>query len=393
MERVPPAAYGGTERVVYELVRQLVERGHDVTTFATADSDVPGHHVATAPRALRPAGITDNPLPWIVATAQEAIALAREGAFDIVHGHLEATSMLLAAACPVPVIATFHGRVDHPAMAAVFHRSEAHPVAISAHQAATRPEARWAAVIHNGLSLGDAPFGGRRDDSLVFVGRVSPEKGLMEAIDIARRAGRPLKIAAKVGPLPAEQAYYHELVRPALEAAGSDVEFLGELDGAERDRLVAASYATLMPGAWPEPFGLVAIESLACGTPVIARRVGALPEIIREGVDGFFGDDAQHMASLVDRVDELDRDTLRDDAIDRFNASRMTDDYERLMERLVAEWTPTGAASPETALRAARVPMTRIAPSSRVRPRDAGARETASRETGSREPGSRAAAG
>lgn len=330
-EAVPPAAYGGTERIVYELVRELDARGHAVTTFASGDSDVPGTLVPTAPRALRPAGNGDDPFPWLMATAREVIARARAGEFDLVHTHVEYLGALIAEAAPVPVIATHHGRVDHPAAARALDASPAHHVAISKHQAATQPDARWAAIVHNGLTLHDAPFEGRRDDALVFVGRVSPEKGVVEAIEIAKRAGRPLRIAAKIGPTPPEQEYAREIFQPALDRAGSDVEFVGELDGPARDRLVAVSYATLMPGAWPEPFGLVAIESLSCGTPVITRRVGALPEIVRERVDGFFGDDVTHLASLVARVEGLDRERIRREVIDRFSAARMADGYERLM--------------------------------------------------------------
>ena len=140
-----------------------------------------------------------------------------------------------------------------------------------------------------------------------------------------------------MGPTPHEQAYNGEVFEPALRAAGDAVEFLGELDGPSRDQVVATSFATLMPGAWPEPFGLVAIESLACGTPVITRRVGALPEIVREGVDGFFGDDVLHLASLVERVPTIDRERVRDEAIERFSAARMADGYERLMLAVVAD--------------------------------------------------------
>jgi glycosyltransferase involved in cell wall biosynthesis len=146
-----------------------------------------------------------------------------------------------------------------------------------------------------------------------------------------------LRIVAKVGPTPREQEYSRDVFEPALKTAGDDVEFLGELDGPSRDQVVATSFATLMPGAWPEPFGLVAIESLACGTPVITRRVGALPEIVREGVDGFFGDDVLHLASLVERVPTISREQIRDEAIERFSAARMADGYERLMLAVVAD--------------------------------------------------------
>jgi glycosyltransferase involved in cell wall biosynthesis len=279
-------------------------------------------------------------------TVREVLEHARRGAFDVIHAHLESLGAVLADASPVPVIATHHGRVDHPATGRALRGSRAHHVAISTHQASTQPEAPWAAVIHNGLSLEGAPFERRRDDALVFVGRVSPEKGVVEAIEIAKRAGRPLRIVAKVGPTPREQEYHRDVFEPALRAAGDDVQFLGELDGPSRDQVVATSFATLMPGAWPEPFGLVAIESLACGTPVITRRVGALPEIVREGIDGFFGDDVVHLASLVERAAALDREPFRLEAIDRFSASRMADGYERLIEAIVGSGVTVEALPP-----------------------------------------------
>jgi glycosyltransferase involved in cell wall biosynthesis len=345
-ERVPPVAYGGTERVVFELVRELHERGHEVTTFASGDSEVPGVLVPTVQTALRRAPVQDDPFPWLMATARDVIAHARRDEFDVIHTHLEYLGALIADAIPVPVIATHHGRVDHPAAAMALRDSPAHHVAISEHQASTQPHAHWAAVVHNGLRLDDAPLQGRRDDALVFVGRVSPEKGVVDAIEIAQRVGRPLRIVAKVGPTPPEQAYFREVFRPALKAAGSGVDFVGEMDAAARDQLVATSHATVMPGSWPEPFGLVAIESLACGTPVIARRVGALPEILREGIDGFFGDDVPHLASLVDRVSGLDREQIRRDVIERFSAARMAGGYESLM-RSVATPASTAETRPE----------------------------------------------
>ena len=166
----------------------------------------------------------------------------------------------------------------------------------------------------------------------------------MEAIEIAQLSDRPLKIAAKVHPTGPERAYYDAVFLPALEAAGSSIEFVGELDEADRDQLFAESYASLMPGSWPEPFGLVAIEALACGTPVIARRVGGLPEIIRDGVDGFFGDDTTQLAFQVPRVDELDRQAIRDSVLDRFSAGRMTDGYEAIYRAALAG----GGASTDT---------------------------------------------
>jgi glycosyltransferase involved in cell wall biosynthesis len=258
-------------------------------------------------------------------TLHEVLARATE--FDIIHSHMEWASLLLARVSPVPVVSTFHGRLDLPYADAMFRDPPAGLVAISQNQADTHPDVPWAAVVHNGLRLSEAPFGTQRTDALCFVGRVAPEKGIVEAIDIALQAGRPLRIAAKAGPTATEREYFETVFQPALKAAGRSVEFLGELDQADRDELFAQSHASLMPGSWPEPFGLVLIESLACGTPVIARRIGALPEILRDGIDGFFGDDVTAMAFKVDRVVDLDRRAIRESVLTRFSVERMTDRY------------------------------------------------------------------
>ena len=328
MERVPPRAYGGTERVAFELIRELDRRGHQVTTFASGDSEVPGRHITTVPEALRPAGYAGDAAPYFYLTIQSVLDHLDD--FDIIHSHLEWANVLLARISPIPVISTFHGRLDLPWAEAILRISPPGLVAISANQASTHPDIPWAGIVHNGLTLDDAPFDRRRGEGLCFVGRVAPEKGIVEAIAIAQACGRPLRIAAKTGPGAAERDYFENVFMPALAAAGPSIEYLGELEQAERDLLFAESYASLMPGSWPEPFGLVAIEALACGTPIVAKRVGALPEIIRDGVDGFFGDDADQLAFLVERVADLDRAAIRASVLDRFSAGRMTDGYEAI---------------------------------------------------------------
>ncbi|HTG42180.1 MAG TPA: glycosyltransferase family 4 protein [Methylomirabilota bacterium] len=335
LERVPPERYGGTERVMYELIVELVRRGHEVTTFASGDSEVPGIHVPTVPVALRPADFKDDPMGYFLTTAHAVLDSQDE--FDVIHSHLEWMSLLLARAAHVPVAATFHGRLDLPwSRELLSSPTPAHLVAISKSQASPHPEVDWT-VVYNGLTLTGAPFERRRSDALCFVGRVAREKGIVEAIEIATLAGRPLRIAAKIAPTGVEHDYYEEVFLPALKAAGSSVEFLGEVAGPERDQLFAESYASLMPGSWPEPFGLAAIEALACGTPVLARRVGGLPEIIRDGVDGFFGDDVTELAFHVPEVASLNRRAIRKTVIERFSAARMADGYEALYRRILGE--------------------------------------------------------
>ena len=332
METVPPEGYGGTERVVAELVTELLRRGHEVTTFASGDSQVPGELIATVPIALRPAGHGGDVGGYMLTTVLKV--LDRERDFDIIHSHLEWYSLALRRAATRPIVATWHGRLDLPWSRDAFADDPPGQVAISESQAAVHPNVPWT-IVHNGLTLDNAPFERRRNENLAFVGRVTPEKGIVEAIEIAKRSDRPLKIAAKVGPTPKEREFDERVFQPALKAAGSSVEFLGELSGEDRDALFASSYAVLMPGSWPEPFGLVAIEALACGTPVLARRVGGLNEIIRDGLDGFFGDDVTELAFLVDRVAELDRVAIRASVIDRFSAARMADGYEAVYARML----------------------------------------------------------
>jgi len=332
-EPVPPRGYGGTERVVSALVDVLIARGHHVTTFASGDSTVAGDLVPTVERALRPDGYRGDPAPWIHATVRAVLERAAE--FDVIHAHLEWANPVLALTCRVPVISTFHGRLDLPWAAGLLAGVDG-LVAISRSQAASHPEVRWTDVVHNGLPLERAAFETRRDDDLVFLGRIAPEKGILDAFEIARRTGRTLRIIAKRPVIPAEVEYHERVYLPALRAAGSLVVDFGELGEAERDVVVAHSHSLVMPGSWPEPFGLAAIEALACGTPVVARPVGALPEIVRDGIDGFLAHDVDGMAAAVARVADLDRAAVRASVIERFSAERMARHYELLYLRAVA---------------------------------------------------------
>jgi glycosyltransferase involved in cell wall biosynthesis len=333
LARVPPLRYAGTERIVAALGEELHRRGHEVTLIGPGDAEVAYPIIPTVPEALWPAGFRGDPNPYFERTV-EVVAAHRE-AFDIVHSHLEEWLLPLAAAPGVPIVTTFHGRLDvRPVAAALDDNPEAPVVAISASQRRWYPSARWVATVPHGLPYPDRPVVERPEPRLALVGRATHEKGVAEAIAVARVTGRPLVIAAKAI-APDELAFVDEIIRPAV--ASGCATFLGEVTGPERDDLLAASSATLMLGGWPEPFGLVAIESLALGTPVIGRRAGALPEIVEHGVDGFLVDDVTEAVFALERLWTLDRAAVARRTRERFSVARMADRYEAVYARVVGE--------------------------------------------------------
>jgi len=332
MKAVPPVGYGGTERVVAALADGLHARGHDVTVFATGDSHVPCRLVPIRDESLWVDGYRGD----ISAYMQIAAARVWEHAdeFDIIHSHLETHGFLLARHCPTPVVTTLHGRLDDSGTPDLLDEFRDIPlVSISRNQRRWWPDANWVATIHHGQELSGSPFREQPGEYLAVVGRIAPEKGIAESIELARRTGRPLKLAAKALD-PTEIAMREELVTPAVEAG--TIEFVGEVLPPERDELLAGGFATLMLGSWPEPFGLVAIESLATGTPVIGRRTGALPEIVEEGIDGFLVDDLGEAQLALSRIASLDRTEIRRRALKRFSVDRMTGAYERVYRSLIA---------------------------------------------------------
>jgi glycosyltransferase involved in cell wall biosynthesis len=331
LEAVPPIGYGGTERIVAELVRELHRRGHQVTTFASGDSRVPGRLVATVPEALRPAGLTGAAEAGFRQTAEQVLALESE--FDLIHVHVDTVNAEVARRARVPVAATFHGRLDQPWARSALHEAAGGMVAVSADQTRVHPGVDWT-VIHHGITFDPPPLRPEPGDDLCFVGRIAPEKGFLDAIEVARLTGRRLLAATKASTLASDRDYEESVIRPALGRA--DVTMLGELSQRDRDELVASCRASVVPSAWPEPFGLVVIEALACGTPVLARRVGGIPEILRDGVDGFLGDDARQLAFFDGMLDGFDRAAIRASAVDRFSVTRMVDAYEALYGRLIA---------------------------------------------------------
>ena len=341
---VPPPTYAGTERVVAALGDVLVERGHEVTLYAPGDSEISGGTlVPTIERSLWSTEYRGD------ISAHVSISLAKAWAdherYDIIHSHIETMGFLFARHCPTPVVSTLHGRLDQAGAPELLDEFRDIPlVSISDSQRRFSPESNWVATIHHGLPLESAPFSAEPGDYLAVVGRITPEKGIEEAIELARRTGRKLRMAAKVYD-EHEQAHFADVVEPALEDPDVDLEFLGEVDPKARDPLYAGALATIMLGAWPEPFGLVAIESLATGTPVIARRAGGLTETIEHGVDGFLVDDVIEAELAVQRVAELDRRLIRERALERFSPTRMAEDYEAIYHRVIAERerTPTAA--------------------------------------------------
>jgi glycosyltransferase involved in cell wall biosynthesis len=324
-ESVPPQRYGGTERVVAHLTDELVARGHEVTLFASADSVTRARLVPACRRGLRMEGRKTDAIALHLAMLLDVYARARE--FDVIHAHTDYLGLPLARGCPTPTVLTLHGRLDIAEAHAVYRAvPEASFVSISDAQRLPLAGVPWAATVHHGLPPRFHHFHPTPGRYLLFLGRISPEKRPDTAIRVALAAGVPLKIAAKVDPI--DGAYFEDVIRPLLRHPL--VDFIGEVDEPTKGRLLAGALALLFPIDWPEPFGLVLIEALACGTPVIARRRGSVPEIIRDGVTGYLRETEEELTGAVRRVQALSRAACRMEFEQRFSAGRMVDDYLRV---------------------------------------------------------------
>jgi glycosyltransferase involved in cell wall biosynthesis len=329
-ERVPPITYGGTERVVSYLTEELVALGHDVTLFASGDSQTAAKLIPGCERSLRLSGNCLDHLAHHVAMLDDVMRLAPE--FDIIHFHIDYMHFPLSRYCALPSVTTLHGRLDLPDLLPVYKRfSDAPLISISFAQRKPLSRVNWIGNVHHGLPADLHAFYPQGGDYLTFLGRISPEKRVDRAIEIARRAGMPLKIAAKIDAV--DREYYESVIKPLME--DPNVEFIGEIGEHEKDNFLGNAYAYLFPIDWPEPFGLTMIEAMACGTPTIAFNCGAVPEVMQEGLTGFIVDDMDQAVAAVEKVASIERSACRNVFEKKFTATRMAERYVDLYQSML----------------------------------------------------------
>ncbi len=326
---VPPEKYGGTERVIALLTDGLVQVGHDVTLFATGDSQTEARLVPVVPHGLR----FDEPNQVFAAhitLLTEVYQRRRE--FDIIHSHLEALTLPFATQAGPPTVLTFHSRLDLPEVVQMLREYPyANCVSISDSQREPVPDINWVATVNHGIEVDSFPFRPDPGDYLAFVGRIAPEKGPEHAIEIARRAGVPLKIAAKVDTK--DRDYFEQRVKPLL--CDPLVEFLGMVDEDGKRDLMSHALALLLPLEWPEPFGMVFIEALACGTPVLTRPRGSAPELVTDGTTGFVRETDDELADAVRALPGISRRACREYAEEYCSTRRMTCGYVEVYRTLI----------------------------------------------------------
>jgi glycosyltransferase involved in cell wall biosynthesis len=338
-ETIPPVGYGGTERVVHTLTEELIRRGHEVTLFASGDSRTSARLVPTCEQALWRYERAYRDFAALLSVTLGK-ALGELDNFDVVHSHLDHFGFALTRQASTPIVSTLHSRLDLPEHQDLYREFADVPlVSISNAQRTPVPWANFVATVHHGIDLEPFTFNPHPDSYLAYLGRISPDKGLDTAIRVARRAGLPLRVAARMPPpfrsdpsVRADWDYWEHVVRPLL---GSDVEVVGEVAHAEKDAFLRNATALLFPIRWPEPFGLVMVEALACGTPVLALRGGSVPEVVRDGVTGFICDTEDELVMAAGKLGGLDRWTCRREAEQRFTPAAMARAYERVYERVI----------------------------------------------------------
>ncbi|HEY3474981.1 MAG TPA: glycosyltransferase family 4 protein [Anaerolineales bacterium] len=334
-ESVPPKLYGGTERVVSYITEELIRQGHDVTLFASGDSQTMARLWPACPLSFRlEGGLINRDAPLLL--MQEQALGVEADRFDVIHSHLDFLSFPLSRRCPTPVLTTLHGRLDLPELVPIYGEYADMPVvSISNAQRMPLPNANWQGTVYHGLP--DLyTFHPNPGSYLAYLGRICPEKRPDHAIEIAKRVGIPLRMAAKIDPL--DREYFENKIAPLLDHPL--VEYLGEITDAEKCDLLGNAAAVLCTYDWPEPFGIVLIEALACGTPVLAYRCGSIPEIIEDGVTGFICDNLDGMVAAIDRLPLIRRQRCRDSFKTRFTVERMVQDYLAIYQRMAAAVRP-----------------------------------------------------
>ena len=325
--RVPPRHYGPWERVVSLLCEGLVERGIDVTLFATADSQTAARLEAICPHPLSEDDTLDAKV-WESLHIANAFARARELGLDLLHNHYDFLPLTYAGLTDIPVVTTVHG-FSSERILPVYERYDDRSAYVSISDADRRPSLRYVATIHHGIALDEFTPRERAGKYLLFFGRIHPDKGVSEAIEVSRRTGLPLVIAGIIH----DEAYFAEMIAPHVD--GGRIRYVGSAGPADRDELLGNALALLHLVNWNEPFGLSMIEAMACGTPVIARRRGSVPEVVDDGVTGFIVDDVDAAVEAVRRVTSLDRRAVRARCAARFSRDRMVTQYLDVYERVL----------------------------------------------------------
>lgn len=328
-ESVPPKLYGGTERIVSYLTEELVKLGHDVTLFASGDSITRAELVPVVDTALR-LGKSENSLAYYVLLMGDIMKRSYE--FDIIHYHIDFLHFPLSRLLDTSQLTTLHGRLDLPILQPIYRDFYDMPVvSISNNQRTPLPNANWAETVYNGVPAETYTFRPGPGNYLAFLGRISPEKGIEDAIEIAIRSGMELKIAAKIDMV--DEEYFRNDIKPLLDHPL--IEYIGEINETEKDDFLGNAYALLFPIKWPEPFGLVMIEAMACGTPVIAFRRGSVPEVMHHGETGFIVNNVNEAIEAVEKIPTISRYCCRYIFETRFSAQRMAEDYLQVYNKLI----------------------------------------------------------
>jgi len=335
-EAVPPKLYGGTERVVYSLTEELVAMGHDVTLFASGDSITSARLAPMRETALR---LDPSVKDWVATYYQMVENIYhRKDEFDVLHFHIDYFPLQLFSRQNVPFLTTLHGRLDIREFVDTFSTFKDCPfVSISNSQRRPIPHLNWVRTVLHGMPANILTPQPVKQDYAAFLGRISPEKRADRAIHIAGKAGMKLRIAAKVDN--ADKEYYDAVIKPLI-VGNPDVEFIGEINDSQKPEFLSGAHALLFPIDWPEPFGLVMIESMACGTPVVAFNCGSVPEVMDDGVTGFIVDDVEDAVKALNKVHTLDRKVVRETFDRRFTARRMAEDYLDVYQELAEQAEP-----------------------------------------------------